>query len=71
MFSIRPTGWPAMSITLAPLATGTSTGDVVVVVTVDCVAGTTGVKGACAKLVVAARANPVAQSADLICVLFI
>jgi hypothetical protein len=72
MFSIRPTGWPAMSVTLAPLATGTSTGEVVVVVvTVDCVAGTTGVNGACAKLAVAARAKPVAQSADLICVLFI
>jgi hypothetical protein len=71
MFSIRPTGWPAMSITLEPLATGTNTGVVVVVVVVDCVAGTTGVKGACAKLAAAARANPVAQSADLICVLFI
>src|SRR5688500_11591935 len=46
IFSIRPTGWPAMSITLEPLATGTNTGAVVVVVvTVDCVAGTTGVKG--------------------------
>ena len=44
---------------------------VVVVVAVDCVAGTTGVNGACAKLAVAARANPVVQSADLICVLFI
>jgi hypothetical protein len=71
MFSIRPTGWPAMSITLEPLATGTNTGEVVVVVVVCCVAGTTGVKGACAKPAVAARTNPVAQSADLICVLFI
>jgi hypothetical protein len=73
MFSMRPTGAPAISTTVAPEATGTTIGEVVVVVTVvDRVAGATvaGVKGACANAPVATTASPVAQSADFICVLF-
>jgi hypothetical protein len=71
IFSMRPTGAPATSMTRAPSARRTTMGVVVVVTVVARGTGTTGVNGACAKPDVAANASPVAQSADLICVFFI